>query len=224
MVSHDPQILRFWGPLIVLSLIGVGALAYEIRRLRYTVWEILGALSVLPLLFVCLVIFIQVGNFALARFEALPKHARAVIHDRISLVVFLFWLSALAYMTLVYVHTLMASFAIIGGSKARWQPQWLWRSAATALEYWTLVERRDELRSVTRIGVAAYHVLFCLAWLCFAAYGLMMTFGVPWLFVARYALLALIAGLALNPAWVDRRIARRLAAADQQAQLLEKWT
>jgi len=218
------DIFRFWVPLVGLSLIGIGALVYEVRRLRCTVREVVGALLVLPLMLGCVIVVGKVGDVGLSWFEALPKHSRAVIQDRISLVVFLFWLALLGYLAFVAVYAVIASCAIIGWFKDVTELRRVGRSRSFAAEYWVLVDRRAELGLIPRIGILLHHLLFSLAWLCFAGCGLMMTFGVPWFPVARYAVLALVVALALNPDWVDRRLAKRLAAADEQRQLLEKWT
>ena len=218
------DILRFWVPLVVLSLIGIGALGYEVRRLRCTVREVVGALLVLPLMLGCVIVIGKVGDLALDGFGALPKHSRAVIQDRISLVVFLFWLALLGYLAFVALCAVIASFAIIGWLKDGTELRRVGNSRSFVAEYWVLVDRRAELGLIRRTGILLHHLLFGLAWLCVAGCGLAMTFGVPWFPIARYAVLALVAALALNPDWLDRRMAKRLAAADDRSQLLEKWT
>jgi len=215
------ETVRFWISLIGLSLIGIGALGYEIRRLRFTFWEVVGSIAgaVGTVIGIGGILYLLnlLHEFLDREYRGLPNQVQTVVKTRIDLVVFLFWLVLLSFVTILGGCGLVASFALFSKDK--------WRNSRARLplnpfsqEYWALVDRADQLKPYEKLWIWLHHEAYSLAVFALGCVGLPMAFGIPKTILGLYWAIALLAMLSLKPARSDKRRLERLVVAERRAQ------
>lgn len=221
---HEPWVqaqIAFLGLFAIAVLIGIVAVAKEIRRGITSIWEVTAFLLLLALSVGALAALFSLFEFANAKFAELPDYARAIVKERIDLVVFLFWLVVFGVLGLSGGYALVASFAVLGGTWKSEKRVFLPAVDLFSNEYWAVTERRAELTPLQRARVCAHHTAFGLIVLFTAGAGLLMTFGVPRHPLGIYWALAVLAAWLLNPARADRQMAARVAATQIDAQVAQ---
>ena len=220
---HEPWVqaqIAFLGLFAIAVLIGIVAVAKEIRRGLTSVREVAAFLLLLALSFGALAALFSLFEFANAKFAELPDYARAIVKERIDLVVFLFWLAVFGVLGLSGGYALVASFAVLGGTWKSEKRVFLPAVDLFSNDYWAVTERRAELTPLQRARVCAHHATFSLIVLFTAVAGLLMTFGVPRHPLGIYWVLAVLAAWLLNPARADKRMAVRMTATASDVQIV----